>query len=74
MCAYNKAGMKITLKTLSNLNTEYERFLIDWAVSLEILNPKRAAILIARKMRAAENKMESDSHTTYGVWEWSSFF
>ena len=56
MCAYNEAEMKITLNTLSSLNTEYERFLTDWAVSLEILNPKRAATLIARRMRAEEKK------------------
>ena len=56
MCVYNEAEMKITLNTLSSLNTEYERFLTDWAVSLEILNPKRAATLIARRMRAAEKK------------------
>jgi len=64
--------MKIPLNTLSSLNTEDERFLIAWAVSLEILNPKRAAILIARKMRAEENK--SSQIVIHEVWEWNSFF
>lgn len=56
MYVYNKAESKDTLKTLSSLNTEGERFLTEWAVSLEILNLRRAAILIARRMRAGKKK------------------
>lgn len=40
--------------TLSSLNNDEDNCLIERAVSLEKRNPKRAAILIPRKMRAAQ--------------------
>lgn len=46
-------GVRRLLTTLSSLEIEEDKFLTKWAVSLEIWNPNRAAILIARKMRAA---------------------
>lgn len=47
--------MKEALTTLSSPETEPDKFLTKRAVSLEIRKPNRAAILIARRMRASSN-------------------
>ena len=66
-----KKKVKAELTTLSSLETEPDKFLMKWAVSLEIRNPKRAAILIPRRIRAVE-KLET--HISLVIYECSSLF